>query len=259
MADRGAARWISSLGDTPVSRSASLGDVAAQLTRGISGRESEPSSKRLSPGGAFSKTSPGMFLWDSAKSAKTLKDWASALRRASSEREKWAHRTNESDSSYWPTRTASDAKQSGAAAYSTESGRHSGTTLTDATVRASRWATPTARDWKDGACPSPKAPTNGLLGRQAPRATGKPGAVLNPQYVELMMGLPIGWTDCEHSVTPSCQSWRLAHSQLLWELSLIPANPGIERTRDDQLFLCGHADDAALSCPWCLASVREPS
>lgn len=32
-----------------------------------------------------------------------------------------------------------------------------------------KWATPTARDWKDGASPSVEAPTNGLLGRQAPR------------------------------------------------------------------------------------------
>lgn len=45
----------------------------------------------------------------------------------------------------WPTPTTSDAKASGAAAYSTASGRHSGTTLTDATVRAPEtWSTPRA-------------------------------------------------------------------------------------------------------------------
>lgn len=36
---------------------------------------------------------------------------------------------------------------------------------------ASPWATPTTRDWKDGANPSAEVPTNSLLGRQAPRAT----------------------------------------------------------------------------------------
>lgn len=41
----------------------------------------------------------------------------------------------------WPTATAGDAKASGAAGYSTESGRHSGTTLTDAAVRG-LWPTP---------------------------------------------------------------------------------------------------------------------
>lgn len=41
----------------------------------------------------------------------------------------------------WPTPTAGDRKGSGSAAYSEESGRHPGTTLTDAAVR---WPTPTA-------------------------------------------------------------------------------------------------------------------
>lgn len=48
----------------------------------------------------------------------------------------------------WPTATAGDAKASGAAAYSTESGRHAGTTLTDAA--SGLWASPQARDWKSG-------------------------------------------------------------------------------------------------------------
>jgi len=79
----------------------------------------------------------------------------------------------------WPTPTAGDSKASGSAGYSTDSGRHSGTTLTDATVRqwptttaadvkgpnpprlrakgnddlptvVRQWLTPSARDWRDG-------------------------------------------------------------------------------------------------------------
>ena len=49
--------------------------------------------------------------------------------------------------SLWPT--ATDAKASGAAGYSTESGRHAGTTLTDAVVRM------------DGLYPSPSASSYG--------------------------------------------------------------------------------------------------
>lgn len=41
---------------------------------------------------------------------------------------------------FWPTATAMDSQSSGAAAYSTESGRHAGTTLTDA---VGMWPTPT--------------------------------------------------------------------------------------------------------------------
>jgi len=68
------------------------------------------------------------------------------------------------------------------------------------------WATPTARDWKDGGAPSMNVPTNSLLGRQAPRSmtsgdasspsdpTLRPRLRLNPEFVEWLMGLPVGWT-----------------------------------------------------------------
>jgi hypothetical protein len=59
----------------------------------------------------------------------------------------------------WPTPTAGDSQDSGSAGYSTESGRHSGTTLTDAVVRG-------------------------------PKAEGK----LSADWVECLMGLPVGWT-----------------------------------------------------------------
>ncbi len=102
-----------------------------------------------------------------------------------------AHRTSGSDFTGWPTTTRQDSASSGAAGYSTESGRHSGITLTDAARMAgwpttttsdhtgaghaaqggfnlrtvASWATPTTRDHKDGASAG-TAPTNGLLGRQ---------------------------------------------------------------------------------------------
>ena len=33
-----------------------------------------------------------------------------------------------------------------------------------------------------------------------------PSRVLNPQFVEMLMGFPPGWTDCTASETPSCPS-----------------------------------------------------
>ena len=63
------------------------------------------------------------------------------------------------------------------------------------------WPTPTARDWKDGTNPSDNAPTNGLLGRAAPRdPTSQPGQ-LSPDWVDMLMGFPVGWTDLEPWVT----------------------------------------------------------
>jgi hypothetical protein len=138
-------------------------------------------------------------------------------------------RTSAIASGSLPTPTASDAKASGAAGYSTSSGRHSGTTLTDAVVR---WPTPTARHWKDGSY-NANVPINGLLGRavwqtpsaadadgghrrrggtrsdelllsgQAQHADGVTTGSLNPTWVEWLMGFPLGWTDCEHLATRS--------------------------------------------------------
>ena len=58
----------------------------------------------------------------------------------------------------WPTPTSGDSKASGASGYSTESGRHSGTTLTDATVR------------------SPSTPTSATSTPSPDRATSSPEA-----------------------------------------------------------------------------------
>ena len=83
----------------------------------------------------------------------------------------------------WPTATRQDAQQSGAAAYSTASGRHSGTTLTDAA--SGLWASPQARDWKDS------GPTQGNrkspnLGTQAHWATPRTSDVASGRTLDEM-------------------------------------------------------------------------
>jgi DNA (cytosine-5)-methyltransferase 1 len=59
----------------------------------------------------------------------------------------------------WPTPTATDCKASGGAAYGTESGRHAGTTLTDAIVRGARHET------------DPDSGSEGLQGQRQSGAT----------------------------------------------------------------------------------------
>lgn len=127
----------------------------------------------------------------------------------------------------WPTATREDARQSGAAAYSTESGRHSGTTLTDAA--AGLWATASARDWRSGLASSTTHERNsrtlneqvcqdaGLLAQGSHSTSGKSrdwptarseryGApdshgkapirgVLNSRWVAQLMGYPSDWCD----------------------------------------------------------------
>lgn len=86
-----------------------------------------------------------------------------------------------------PTPTSTDHKASGASYAATDT-HHTGTTLTDATVRqADRFGqyAPAIARWE------------AVLGRPAPaptEATGKGGAHrLSPRFVEWLMGLPDGW------------------------------------------------------------------
>ena len=116
----------------------------------------------------------------------------------------------------WPTPTVGDSRN----AANNTAGRsedakphHSGNTLIDATRK---WATPTSRDWKDGASPSEKVPTNSLLGRQAPRSHPKGlKPVLNPRFVEHLQGLPIGWTGSEPVEMRFYLSFQHTHGQFL--------------------------------------------
>lgn len=77
-----------------------------------------------------------------------------------------------------PTPTASDWKSSGAAGYSTESGRHSGTTLTDA-----------------------------VLGAASAGRTGK----LNPRLSEWIQGFPVGWMSSAPLEMRSFRLWLRRH------------------------------------------------
>ncbi len=75
------------------------------------------------------------------------------------------------------------------------------------------WATPTARDHKDGR--KSNVPINGLLGRQVWMVTphGKPrtgsdariinGDRLNPDFARWLMGYPPAWGNCAPTAMPS--------------------------------------------------------
>ncbi len=117
----------------------------------------------------------------------------------------------------WPTpRTCSGKRSSGA----------------NRTEIINSWATPMARDWKDGVLISNKTKTRSNLSRQAPRtnlggsATSNAPRTLNPLFVEALMGWPIGWTDCGSAVTGLSRWQQLMHSTFSrLKLNLIPEQP----------------------------------
>lgn len=107
----------------------------------------------------------------------------------------------------WPTPTAGDAKASGSRSLAS-SNAHSGTSLTDA-VRPDRakagqvWPTPNGYDAHNhGNSLTPSVIRRRAAGKQMNLSMEVPGR-LNPDWVECLMGLPMGWTGTGlHSMAP---------------------------------------------------------
>ena len=184
-AQHGVDAWISLLRVIPASPSLSQDSGKERTTSGTSGPKSIESLARYDQASSSWRTSQATFGWDSSESSLTL-------------------------------------PVSG----SMRSGLLYGRPMLEVATGArgcSSWATPTARDYKDGTDPSDKVPTNCLLGRQAPRVTGHLSQEdsgpqrLNPNFVEWMMlgSHLIGWTRIETASTDSAAlEMRSSHSKL---------------------------------------------
>jgi hypothetical protein len=123
----------------------------------------------------------------------------------------------------WRTPTASQADKGG------PNNRDSSGAL-QPTAQAIRWATPTASDGKGGPGRGRQKKGGDNLRPQivsfhhsrlaSTTSTGGGNTsrtiiVLNPLFVEALMGLPIGWTELQRPAMESFRSWRLTHTRLL--------------------------------------------
>ncbi len=68
----------------------------------------------------------------------------------------------------------------------------------------SQYTTPTAHNAKEGAYPSEFA-------RKTPTLAAQAGGLLNPTWVEWLMGWPLGWTDCGAPATDKFLQWCVSH------------------------------------------------
>lgn len=172
---------------------------------------------------ASSRTSPTISTWDSGKYAKIFGAWVTALKQEYTARRKSAPRSSGNGSSSsqrdrnWltPTPVARDYK-SGADWSGRQRDRKprrwSDMMLPDA-VKA-MWPTPSAcsygsnRDGAAGRTGPARPPLQALAsmsgGDKCPR-------VLNLAFVEILQGLPLGWTDCGRSATASFRRWLALH------------------------------------------------
>jgi len=149
----------------------------------------------------------------------TFADWVTRLKRDSLRRQKLALHINDSGFSSWATPQQHDVHQGRAervGRYGTKAGARN---LTD---DVQMWPTPMAAD--DGKKVTTSSLQAGLIGRasgfygppiptiaQDGRTLYTSSRVLNPRFVEWLMGFPIGWTDLQPLAMPSYQRWQQQH------------------------------------------------
>ena len=146
-ANRGAARWIGSLGVSPASRIAWPDQNSARTTIETYGLTQRELSEQSDPTRFLLRTWRESFATTGIASGQTYKQWATALRKDCSRRKRSAHRTAGNGYSYWLTPTAdystSDTGEWRGTYYVRENGAKVSATLAHQTVNLQLWATPT--------------------------------------------------------------------------------------------------------------------
>jgi len=110
--------------------------------------------------------------------------------------------TKEIESGSWPTPNSWDGKR-GPRSAGHIAAKKAQITLVTAVARQ-MWPTPTAHNAKEGAYP-------GEFTRNTPTLSAQAGGMLNPTWVEWLMGWPLGWTDLKPLATDKYQQWLQQH------------------------------------------------
>ncbi len=190
--------WTSYLVGFPVNRFQMLGQSNQQKIRDISFPTSLPESKSANPQLSFLRMSKAssqakqeMENPFSSMSLEAWKKWVTEQRQEYSQRQKLARHINESASLSWPTARTSDAVET-----------------------YENWPTPAAHEPRlgyqnrnNGKKGTQKSLTtiviDGLQDQTNPNTNGKNrvSLKLNPNWVEQLMGLPVGWTQIKTEQT----------------------------------------------------------
>jgi hypothetical protein len=218
-------KFVASWEDIPASRSVAQGSEKERKTQDTYGHTSEAMSGQLDLFGAFSKMSEVTPRWGYGESCPIWKKMVTERSGDCTQRRKQARLTNASDASSWrnyPTPTALEEK------YRIGGNTQASKNLTAMARRGelnSNWATPNTMDYMEtrsaegvekiasGARKGRKRPSNlreqvdkktcdiykQLNGPPAPEKSSTSGKnhgspKLNPNWVEQLMGLPVGWT-----------------------------------------------------------------
>lgn len=193
--------WSSVGSPAKTSRAPESGPVSGARSQGCSTSSlgsfaswsPDTSSWRTCEGSLFGESMPFSGSWPASGSMRSGRVFR---------RRMLAPLTSASGGSAWPTAKAS---QGGSEPDHARKKRGAGGPRLDGAAKA--WPTPTARDWRDGDVRGMDVPTKSILGRTAPRWRGlqdkttstdggdtSAKVVLNPRFVEALMGFPDGWT-----------------------------------------------------------------
>lgn len=228
--------WTSSLEVTLANHLVPAGSEQEQTTQDTSGHSSQPEFDLCDPRSASLRTSKDTSRWDSPASSATWKNWVTKCRGEYSARLNAVRHTNASGSSFWPTASSRDWKDSAGMATSSinKDGsdrnridqlpravfHHHGKSLAGQQIAMTKMNAQSAdlNTQKNANAPDQlkmesntrssmesymEDQNNSGLADQLnsnSQASHQGSIKLNPRWVETLMGLPVGW------VMPTCMS-----------------------------------------------------
>jgi hypothetical protein len=199
-ANLGVLKWISSLEASPVSPIQVRASYLVKTTRETYGRTLKESLARFDPESYSWRTFQTSIIPLPPQSLENWPKWGLSRRGVLYALQTLAHTIEERDGSSWqlPTPTASEAEKAGLF----KKGQMGNSLVTKA-KRGELFPTPTAREPNDVGLNLDRGRySNDTLTRKVSNQEGlENGGRLNPQWVEWLMGWPIGWTDSEDAVT----------------------------------------------------------
>jgi hypothetical protein len=143
------------------------------------------------------KTHQCLFTEDLPESSVTFPKWGMIRDGVLWEQTTPERRTVESESGFWPTPCLPG-----------NGGSHG-----KAKLKAMLWPTPTAHNGNEMDSPAEKLRHTPSLTHQARGGDTTQPKRLNPEWVEWLMGWPIGWTDLKPLATARSQAWLRSHGE----------------------------------------------
>ena len=164
----------------------------------------------------LAKLDQNTFLWktaqcslfeDSEPSLQTFPKWGTMRNGELLERIMPEHLTSETGSGYWPAPDANMGEHGTQPEWTPKrkSGHQAQYTINQAVRDREVFPTPVARMWKDN------GKSQSELNRNSETLATIAGGRLNPDWVEWLMGWPIGWTDLKPLETDKFQQWLNSH------------------------------------------------